>query len=112
MKTIRLLLAFSLLVLSSGCADITLPTPKEILARPIGANSVRIGMTKSHVKDIWGGPDQVNYVEDSEMWEGPREEWVYLAISSNLPVASGYFSNTKKLYFDGENLTNIIDVKE
>jgi len=112
LKTIKLLLAFSLLILATGCADITFPTPKEIIARPIGASAVRIGMTKSQVKGIWGGPDQVNYVKDSKMWEGPREEWVYLAMSSNLPVASGYFSNTKKLYFDGENLTNIIDVKE
>ena len=105
------LVLFAFLIISLvGCADITLPTPKELIEKPIGAGSVKIGMTKSQIKEIWGGPDQVNYVEDTERWGGPREEWVYFPMSSRtLPVGYGYFSTTRKLYFDGENLTNIID---
>ena len=112
MNNLAIVIICALVITFSGCADITLPTPRDIIEKPIGQGSVKIGMTKNEVREIWGGPDQINNVENAEMWSGPREEWVYLAMSRNLPVGSGYFSETKKLYFDGENLTNIIDVKE
>ena len=110
MTIVKLILIFAVMVSLSGCADITLPTPKELINKPIGEGSVKIGLTKSEVKEILGGPDQINFVRDKERWEGPREEWVYFPMSSRkLPIASGYFSKTKRLYFDGENLTNIVD---
>jgi len=110
LNILKLILIFTVVVSLFGCADITLPTPKELLNKPIGEGSVKIGMTKSEVKEIWGGPDQINFVRDEEKWGGPREEWVYFPMSSrNLPVAAGYFSETRRLYFDGESLTNIAD---
>ena len=113
MNNIKLILVVFLFINLAGCADITLPTPKDIIEKPIGAGSVKIGMTKSQIKEIWGGPDQVNYIENDERWGGPREEWVYFPMSSKtLPVGYGYFSKTRKLYFDGENLTNLVDSAE
>ena len=110
MKSVRIVLVSVFLISLAGCADITPPTPGYILQRPIGTDSVKIGMTKDRVKELWGDPDQVNYVEDKKMWGGLREEWVYVA-RSGLPVDAGYLSRTKKLYFDGDNLTNIVEEK-
>ncbi len=104
------LFLISILFLSlTGCADITAPTPEYILKRPLGTDSVKIGMTKGKVKELWGDPDQINYVEDKEKWAGARIEWVYTGRYSAIPVDAGYLSKTKKLYFDGENLTNIME---
>jgi len=92
-----------------GCADITPPTPEDIIRRPLGTDSVKVGMTQNQVKELWGGPDQVNYIENEEKWGGSRVEWVYFGRVSALPVDAGYLSKTKKLYFDGKNLTNIAE---
>lgn len=91
-----------------ACADITPPTPEYVLKRPLGTDSVKLGMTKGRVKELWGEPDQVNLIEDEKRWGGRREEWVYVARYSTIPVDAGYLSRTQKLYFDGENLTNIV----
>ncbi|MGB2706169.1 MAG: hypothetical protein WBC74_04880 [Candidatus Omnitrophota bacterium] len=111
MNTLKLLLIPVLLLALAGCADLPIPSPDYIIERPIGTDSVKIGMTKDRVRDLWGDPDQINDVEDKERWGGKRVEWVYRA-RTELPVDAGYLSRTKKLYFDGENLTNITEVKE
>ena len=96
----------------AGCTLVeTIPTPEYIIQRPIGTSSVKIGMSKNEVRALWGKPDQINFVEDKELWGGKREEWVYGAATSVVPIDAGYLSRTKKLYFDGENLTNIDDVQ-
>ena len=106
---LKLFLTFVLFLSLTGCADITLPTPKDIIKQPLGTVSVKVGMTKGEVRDIWGEPDQINYVEDEKKWAGPRTEWVYAGRYSAVPIDAGYLSRTKKLYFDGENLTNIVE---
>ncbi|MCQ9207536.1 MAG: outer membrane protein assembly factor BamE [Omnitrophica bacterium] len=108
MNAFKLSLVLSLLFLC-GCADITPPTPGYILKRPLGTDSVKTGMTKDEVKSLWGGPDRVNQVENKDKWEGKREEWVYVGRYGTLPVNAGYLSKTKKLYFDGERLTTIVE---
>jgi len=105
------LLITALLLSLSGCADLSIPSPDYIIERPIGTDSVKVGMTKDKVKDLWGDPDQINEVEDKEKWGSARTEWVYRA-RTELPVDAGYLSKTKKLYFDGNSLTNIMEVKE
>ena len=109
MKTCNMLIVFILFLSLAGCADIPLPTPNEIIERPIGTSSVKIGMTKDKIKELWGDPDQINIVEDKEKWGGSRVEWIYTAAYSSIPVDAGYLSKTKKLYFDGDNLTNIAE---
>jgi len=94
----------------AGCADIKAPTPGYILERPIGTDSVKVGMTKDRVKEIWGDPDQIDLVKDSKKWESSREAWTYNARSS-LPVTAGYLSRTKIVYFDGAFVTNIAEKK-
>ena len=107
MRTLTLFLIPILLLLFAGCADIEPPMPKDIITRPLGPDSVKIGMTKDKVKELWGEPDQINYVEDEKKWGGSREEWVYTGKLSMIPVDADYLSKTKKLYFDGNHLTNI-----
>lgn len=109
MNTIKLLLVITFLLSLYGCADITPPTPQDIIKRPLGTDSVKVGMTQDQAKELWGEPDQVNHIEDDKKWGGSRSEWVYLGRVSALPVDAGYLSKTKKLYFDGKNLTNIVE---
>jgi len=108
----NIFLLIILLVTAGGCADIAVPTPKDIIEKPIGTESIKIGMTKEKVIELWGEPDQINMVENETKWQGIREEWVYRARYSTIPVDAGYLSKTKKLYFDGNNLTNIVEEKK
>jgi len=95
------------MVIFSGCSLITIPDPEEVIRKPLGTESVKIGMTKDKVISVWGKPDEVRTVEDKEKWKGSRELWVYRAQYGAIPVDAGYLSKTKKLYFDGDNLTTI-----
>ena len=108
MNLSKFFLAAVLLLALTGCSAITLPTPDYVLKRPIGTDSVKIGMSKGKVQELWGIPDQINEVEDKEKWGGKRTEWIYNA-RTELPIDAGYLSKTKRLYFDGENLTNITE---
>lgn len=109
LNAFKLFLISFLCLYLAGCADIMPPTPEEIIKRPLGPDSVKIGMTKDEVRGLWGEPNQINYVEDEKRWGGAREEWVYSGKLSVLPVDADYLSKTKRLYFDGENLTNIVE---
>ena len=93
----------------AGCTDVGMPTPEEIVKRPIGTDSVKIGMTKDKIRQLWGDPDKIEYdVKNKALWAGTREEWTYFA-RSNLPINAGYLSKTKRLYFDHDSLTKIIE---
>ena len=105
------LLAFIMLgalVLSlCGCSAIEIPNPDEVIKHPFGTESVKIGMTKQQVEELWGKPSDIRMVENKEKWSAPREMWTYRSQYNAIPVDAGYLSKTKKLYFDGENLTDI-----
>lgn len=105
----HLIITAGIILLASiyGCAAITTPDPKEILDHPLGTESIKIGMTKDEVESLWGKPDEIRMVEDKDRWKESREMWVYRAHYGAIPVDAGYFSKSKKLYFDGNNLTNI-----
>ena len=107
MKIRRLISIAFASVIISGCAVIEPLTPEDVISHPLGTEAVKVGMTKSEVESLWGKPDDISVVEDKEKWEGPREVWTYRAQASAIPVDAGYLSKTKKLYFDGDNLTNI-----
>lgn len=91
----------------AGCAGIEPPNPEDVVKHPFGTEALKVGMTKQEVESLWGKPDEVSLVEDKEKWKGPREVWTYRAQYGAVPVDAGYLSKTKKLYFDGNNLTNI-----
>ena len=93
----------------SGCAGIEPPNPADVVKHPFGSDVVRVGMTKQEVESLWGKPDDISTVEDKEKWKGPREVWTYRAQANLVPIDAGYLSKTRKLYFDGDNLTNISD---
>ncbi len=91
---------------SSGCADMEVPGPRQVLTNPIGTSAVKIGMSKAQVLQIYGEPNfKAEAVSDE--WEGLREEWFYNARLSALPVGAGYLTNNVYLYFDGNSLTKI-----
>lgn len=90
-----------------GCAGIEPPTPDDMIRQPLGKSSLKVGMTKEQVISLWGKPDEQRIVEDKEKWGDARELWVYRAQFGAIPVDVDYLSKTKKLYFDGDNLTNI-----
>jgi len=99
--------------LVSGCSTIgstieTIPTPADVISSPLGTESVKIGMTKGQVKDIWGEPDSVTNEEIKET-KRIREVWIYRARARQIPIDAGYLSKTHRLYFDGDNLTGITE---
>lgn len=104
-----IVLAISMMPLICGCNTLTIPSPDEIIKKPLGTESVRIGMTKYQIESLWGKPDQINTVENKQKWSQPREVWTYNARYGSIPIDAGYLSKTQKLYFDGENLTEISD---
>jgi len=110
--SVYLALAATIVFLSAGimgCSVITVPDPNEIISHPLGTETLKIGMTKNQVQSLWGKPDTVTTVEDKKRWPSPREVWAYRAQYGNIPVDAGYLSKTKKLYFDGDNLTEMSD---
>jgi outer membrane protein assembly factor BamE (lipoprotein component of BamABCDE complex) len=106
-KCAQIALVALLLPLANGCSTLAIPTPEEIIKKPLGTESVKIGMTKDQVASIWGKPSQVTTAENKEKWSSPREVWIYAAHYGSIPVDAGYLSKTQKLYFDGDNLTEI-----
>lgn len=100
-------LIITLSVSGYGCTLIEqIPNPEEVIRNPLGKTDLRVGMSKQEVEAKWGKPDEKRIVEDKDKWPGPREMWVYHA-QTGIPIDAGYLSKTKKLYFDGNNLTNI-----
>jgi len=92
-----------------GCSAISIPDADDVLQHPLGTESIKIGMTKQQVESIWGKPSSIKTMENKEKWQNKREVWTYSAQYGSIPVDAGYLSKTKKLYFDGENLTEIGD---
>ena len=90
-----------------GCSAIIIPNPGDVVKHPLGTESIKVGMTKEQVESIWGKPSQIKLVEDKAKWQGTREVWIYHSQYGSIPVDAGYLSSTKKLYFDGNNLTDI-----
>lgn len=99
----------SLALALCGCAAITLPTPQDIVSKPLGTESIKIGMTKERVISLWGKPDSIQYDEGKDSLHGRREVWYYGAHYSGIvpPVNAGYLSQSQRLYFDGNNLVEI-----
>lgn len=97
----------ALSILSYGCTLIeAIPRPDEVLKNPLGKDVLRVGMTKHEVESKWGKPDEIRTVEDKNRWAGAREMWVYRG-QTGIPIDADYLSKTKKLYFDGNYLTDI-----
>ncbi|MDO8524872.1 MAG: hypothetical protein Q7S07_00085 [Candidatus Omnitrophota bacterium] len=90
-----------------GCSAIIIPNPEDVVKHPFGTESIKVGMTKEQVEALWGKPNQIKTSEENEKWRGTREVWIYRAQYASIPVDAGYLSSTKKLYFDGNNLTEI-----
>ncbi|MDD5440137.1 MAG: hypothetical protein PHS37_08130 [Candidatus Omnitrophica bacterium] len=91
----------------AGCSTLeAVPNPTDVISKPLGTESIKIGMTKDEVKDQWGEPDSITTEEIKET-KRVREVWTYHARYTSLPVDAGYLSKTQKLYFDGNNLTDI-----
>lgn len=104
MKNICLL---ALLLVFSGCAVLDqVPSPEQVVNTPLGTDTIKIGMTKDQVTEIWGEPD---YVEMEKIPQSGRERevWTYRARYSMVPINAGYLSKDRRLYFDGNNLTEI-----
>ena len=106
-STRLLVIIIALAITGYGCTLIeAVPKPNEILKYPLGKTDLKIGMTKDEVESKWGKPDEKRMVEDKDKWKGPREMWVYHG-QTGIPVDADYLSKTKRLYFDGNNLTEI-----
>ncbi|MFH1847486.1 MAG: hypothetical protein ABH869_08055 [Candidatus Omnitrophota bacterium] len=106
MRINSLLMAVVLCVFVSGCADIDVPGPGQLLRGPLGEGSLKVGMSKSQAISIYGEPDKKGRVVSGE-WKGEREEWMYSARYPVLPVNAGYLAENLYLYFDDDRITNM-----
>ncbi len=112
MKKFNIFILMCVLIFVSGCAELDIPTPQDVLKHPLGTLSVKRGMSKDRVKDLWGEPDETTYKEIEEAGTTrSREVWIYKSRYSAIPVDAGYLSKTKYLYFDGDSLTKISGVE-
>ena len=104
------LISASSVFIITGCAEIQpFEAPGEVLRHPLGTDPVRLGMTKNEVEALWGPPDQINTMGTADQWGLPKEEWIYKARYSKIPIDKGYLYKTKYLYFEGEILTSFGD---
>jgi outer membrane protein assembly factor BamE (lipoprotein component of BamABCDE complex) len=102
------LLVFIIALSLSACGCTLLeqiPNPDEVIKYPLGKTDLRVGMSKQEVEAKWGKPDEKRMVEDKNRWKDRREMWVYHA-QTGIPIDADYLSKTKRLYFDGNNLTD------
>ena len=86
-----------------GCAEVEVPTVKDVVTHPFGQQQGMRGWTKEEVKTKWGEPDQVISLAPDE-WGSLREEWIYHGRYPDVPIDYKYLSKTKHFYFIGEDL--------
>jgi len=96
----------ALAIITAGCAVLEPVKPEEVLKHPLGTpHALRRGMSKEQVRDMWGEPDSITSPEKvTDLTSTAAEVWVYHARYSKLPLDAGYFSKTRTLTFDGDNL--------
>lgn len=98
---------FSILcLLVMGCAEVEMPTVKDVMTHPLGQQQGMRGWTKEEVKAKWGEPDQVISLAPDE-WGSPREEWSYRGRYPDVPIDYKYLSKTKHFYFTGDVLVEM-----
>jgi hypothetical protein len=97
-KFILCLLSSAFCLLISGCAEVEIPTPKDIVTHPLGQQQNIRGWTKEEVKAKWGEPDQVIVLAPDE-WGSSMEEWIYQGRYPDVPIDYKYLSKTKHFYF-------------
>lgn len=101
------LIIVSLALFLTGCAIMHPFKPEQVLTSPLGTDSLKIGMTKEQVKELFGEPDAINPIGRSQdMLSTAREEWVYRGQYTDSPIKADYFGKTLILTFDGNNLTS------
>ncbi len=106
------LLASSFFVLSVlGCAEVEVPTPKDVMTHPFGKQQTMRGWTKEEIKAKWGAPDQVMPLASDE-WGSPREEWIYYGRYPEVPIDYKYLSKTYHFYFTGDALVEMKSEEE
>ena len=104
-----LFLLVPLALVLGGCAEITPPTPQEVLESPFGKGPLRLGMTKDEVRSIWGDPDTIEK-KSEDQWGAVRELWTYEAkLQGIVPINVGYASKSKYLEFEGNNLVTFYE---
>lgn len=103
-------LAGSLSFLIIGCAELQMPTPKEVVTHPFGNPTIR-GWSKEEVLAKWGEPDERVSLEPDK-WGSSREEWIYQGRYPNVPVDYKYISKTKHFYFTGNVLVEMKSEEE
>ena len=108
MKRRRIILFSGMLLIllfNLSCAEITPPTPYQVLKQPLGTGPLYKGMSKQEIIELWGQPNEINKLEQ-QRWTEPKEEWVYKARVPAIPVDYNYLSRTKYLYFEGDTLVD------
>jgi len=102
---IHLILMLLLTIALYGCSSLPGPDPREILKHPLGTSSLRNGMSKEEILELWGEPDSIDNLGSDELGLS-KELWTYKARYPNAPVSLGYASRDQRLFFQGNALIN------
>ena len=106
MKNILILFAFFLIICAGAvsCAEVRPISPASVLKHSLGTDSLRRGMSKGEVLEIWGTPNSVNRITQATAFSDIREEWIYYAKYPSVKVSAAYLSKTRHLFFEGDAL--------
>lgn len=103
----KLLILFMCLMASISfisCAEMSPPTPVELLKHPLGTDALYKGMSKEEVMEYWGKPSSINRLEEATAWSEAKEEWIYNARYPAVKINANYLAKTRHLFFEGDSL--------
>jgi len=87
-----------------SCAEMSPPTPMDVLRNPLGTDALIKGMSKEEVTEYWGEPSSINRLEESTAFTDAKEEWIYNARYPAVHVNADYLAKTRHLFFEGNSL--------
>jgi hypothetical protein len=105
MKNVLILLMCLAAVISLvSCAEMSPPTPVDVLRNPLGTDALVQGMSKGEVIEYWGQPSSINRLEEATAFNDAKEEWIYNARYPAVRVNADYLAKTRHLFFEGDSL--------
>ena len=87
-----------------SCAEMSPPTPMDVLRNPLGTDALIKGMSKEEVTEYWGEPSSINRLEEATAFSDAKEEWIYNARYPAVQVNADYLAKTRHLFFEGNSL--------
>ena len=103
-KLLILLMCLAASISLISCAEMSPPTPMDVLRNPLGTDALYKGMPKGEVIEYWGEPSSINRIEEATAFSNAKEEWIYNAKYPAVQINADYLAKTRHLSFEGDSL--------